>query len=159
MLLFVPQGIKLAAKQEIVRNNLVEPASLDTHKVSSNVEFDIIHDFFDGLVYTDRQGNIELRLAESWEADDNKTWVFHLRKGIKWSDSTPITAQDFVFSWRCLVEPDIGSLYGSDLIIKDSPVIPTYYYVSARMVKPYAGGFYVNSLGYISTKDLYVIDN
>ncbi|WP_323864397.1 ABC transporter substrate-binding protein [Xenorhabdus cabanillasii] len=111
----VPEGTKLAAKQEIVRNNLSEPASLDTHKVSSNVEFDIIHDFFDGLVYTDRQGNIEPRLAESWETDDNKTWVFHLRKGIKWSDGTPITAYDFVFSWRRLVDPDTVAPYGSYL--------------------------------------------
>ncbi|MEX0446391.1 ABC transporter substrate-binding protein [Xenorhabdus sp. SGI246] len=111
----VPEGIKLAAKQEIVRNSLTEPASLDTHKVSSNVEFDIIHDFFDGLVYTDRQGNIEPRLAESWKTYDNKIWIFHLRKGIKWSDGTPITAHDFVFSWRRLVDPDIGSPYGSYL--------------------------------------------
>ncbi|WP_228860297.1 ABC transporter substrate-binding protein [Xenorhabdus sp. PB61.4] len=111
----VPEGTKLAAKQEIVRNSLSEPASLDVHKVSSDVEFDIIHDFFEGLVYTDRQGNIEPRLAERWETSDNKTWVFHLRKGIKWSDGTPITAHDFVFSWRRLVEPDIVSPYGSYL--------------------------------------------
>ncbi|PHM66326.1 periplasmic murein peptide-binding protein precursor [Xenorhabdus stockiae] len=111
----VPEGTKLAAKQEIVRNSLSEPASLDVHKVSSDVEFDIIHDFFEGLVYIDRQGNIEPRLAERWETSDNKTWVFHLRKGIKWSDGTPITAHDFVFSWRRLVEPDIVSPYGSYL--------------------------------------------
>ncbi|WP_446470546.1 peptide ABC transporter substrate-binding protein [Xenorhabdus stockiae] len=111
----VPEGTKLAAKQEIVRNSLSEPASLDVHKVSSDVEFDIIHDFFEGLVYIDRQGNIEPRLAESWETSDNKTWVFHLRKGIKWSDGTPITAHDFVFSWRRLLEPDIVSPYGSYL--------------------------------------------
>ncbi|PHM36990.1 ABC transporter substrate-binding protein [Xenorhabdus innexi] len=111
----VPEGTKLAAKQEIVRQSLSEPASLDVHKVSSDTEFDIIHDFFDGLVYTDRQGNIEPRLAERWETNDNQTWVFHLRKGIKWSDGSPITAHDFVFSWRRLVAPDTVSPYGSYL--------------------------------------------
>ncbi|QTL40502.1 hypothetical protein HGO23_03650 [Xenorhabdus budapestensis] len=69
----VPSGTELAEKQEIVRNNGSFPASLDVHKVESNTELDIIHDFFDGLVYTDRQGNIEPRLAESWGTDDNKT--------------------------------------------------------------------------------------
>ncbi|MDE1495285.1 oligopeptide ABC transporter substrate-binding protein OppA [Xenorhabdus bovienii] len=111
----VLDGIKLASKQEVVRNNGAEPASLDVHKVSSDVEFNIIHDFFDGLVYTDRKGNIEPKLAERWETRDNKIWVFHLRKDIKWSDGTPITANDIVFSWRRLVDPDIVSPYGSYL--------------------------------------------
>ncbi|MDC9595990.1 ABC transporter substrate-binding protein [Xenorhabdus anantnagensis] len=111
----VPEGTRLADKQEIVRDNMSEPASLDAHKVSSDVEFDIIHDFFDGLVYTDRKGNIEPRLAERWETEDNKTWIFHLRKGLKWSDGSPITAHDVVFSWRRLVDPNTVSPYGSYL--------------------------------------------
>ncbi|MBI6549017.1 ABC transporter substrate-binding protein [Xenorhabdus lircayensis] len=111
----VPPGTKLAAKQEIVRQSLSEPASLDVHKVSSDTEFDIIHDFFDGLVYTNRQGGIEPRLAERWETEDNKIWVLHLRKGLKWSDGTPITANDVVFSWRRLIDPNIVSPYGSYL--------------------------------------------
>ncbi|WP_426576432.1 ABC transporter substrate-binding protein [Xenorhabdus stockiae] len=111
----VPPGTELAEKQEIVRNNGSFPASLDVHKVESNTELDIIHDLFDGLVYTDRKGNIEPRLAERWETKDNQTWVFHLRKDIKWSDGTPITAHDVVFSWRRLLEPTMGSPYGSYL--------------------------------------------
>ncbi|MDC9587784.1 ABC transporter substrate-binding protein [Xenorhabdus sp. XENO-10] len=111
----VPPGTQLAEKQEIVRNNGSFPASLDVHKVESNVELNIIHDFFDGLVYTDRKGNIEPRLAERWETDDNQTWIFHLRKGAKWSDGSPITAHDVVFSWRRLLDPTMGSPYGSYL--------------------------------------------
>ncbi|MBD2814546.1 oligopeptide ABC transporter substrate-binding protein OppA [Xenorhabdus sp. Flor] len=111
----VPPGTELADKQEIVRNNGSFPASLDVHKVESNTELDIIHDFFDGLVYTDRQGNIEPRLAERWETADNQTWIFHLRKGIKWSDGSPITAHDVVFSWRRLLDPTMGSPYSSYL--------------------------------------------
>ncbi|AOM41193.1 ABC transporter substrate-binding protein [Xenorhabdus hominickii] len=109
----VPEGTKLAAKQEIVRNNGAEPASLDIHKVSSDVEFNIISDFFEGLININRQGNIEPRLATSWETNDNKTWIFHLRKDIKWSNGSPITAHDVVFSWRRLITPDTVSPYGS----------------------------------------------
>ncbi|MBD2795344.1 oligopeptide ABC transporter substrate-binding protein OppA [Xenorhabdus sp. 18] len=111
----VPPGTQLAEKQEIVRNNGTFPASLDIHKVESNVELNIIHDFFDGLVYTDNKGKIIPRLAERWETRDNQTWIFHIRKGAKWSDGTPITAHDVVFSWRRLLDPAIGSPYGSYL--------------------------------------------
>ncbi|MBD1228464.1 ABC transporter substrate-binding protein [Xenorhabdus griffiniae] len=111
----VPPGTQLAEKQEIVRNNGSFPASLDVHKVESNVELNIIHDFFDGLVYSDRKGHIEPRLAERWETNDHQTWRFHLRKGAKWSDGSPITAHDVVFSWRRLLDPEMGSPYGSYL--------------------------------------------
>ncbi|MBD2784034.1 oligopeptide ABC transporter substrate-binding protein OppA [Xenorhabdus sp. DI] len=111
----VPEGTILADKQEIVRNNGAEPASLDAHKVSSNVEFNIISDFFEGLIHVNQQGNIEPRLATSWETSDNKTWIFHLKKENKWSDGSPITAHDVVFSWRRLIDPNTVSPYGSYL--------------------------------------------
>ncbi|MDE1482356.1 ABC transporter substrate-binding protein [Xenorhabdus bovienii] len=112
----VPPGTQLADKQEIVRNNGSEPASLDVHKVESDTEFNIIHDFFDGLVYTDNKGDIIPKLATSWETKDNQTWIFHLRKGAKWSDGSPITAHDVVFSWQRLLNPQMGSPYGSYLV-------------------------------------------
>ena len=55
----VPPGTVLAEKQELVRNNGSEPASLDPHKVESDVEFNIISDFFDGLVGIKHDGSIE----------------------------------------------------------------------------------------------------
>ncbi|MDC9595989.1 ABC transporter substrate-binding protein [Xenorhabdus anantnagensis] len=109
----IPSGTKLAEKQEIVRNNGAEPASLDVNKVEGNIALNIINDFFDTLVGTDKKGNILPKLAVSWDTKDNKTWIFHLRKGIKWSDGTPITAHDVVFSWRRLTNPKTMSPYGS----------------------------------------------
>ncbi|MDE9452335.1 oligopeptide ABC transporter substrate-binding protein OppA [Xenorhabdus bovienii] len=111
----VPPGTQLADKQEIVRNNGAEPASLDVHKIEGVVAITIIHDFFDGLVDTNKDGKIVPDLAENWDTKDYKTWVFHLRKGIKWSDGTPITAHDVVFSWRRLTDPKTVSPYGSYL--------------------------------------------
>lgn len=85
----VPAGTQLADKQELVRNNGSEPASLDPHKVESDVEFNIISDLFDGLVSVSPAGEIQPRLAEKWENKDNTVWTFHLRPGITWSDGTP----------------------------------------------------------------------
>ena len=109
----VPAGTVLADKQELIRNNGSEPASLDPHKVESDVEFNIISDMFDGLVAVKPDGTIEPRLAASWENKGN--WIFHLREGITWSDGTPITAQDVVWSWQRLVDPKTASPYASYL--------------------------------------------
>lgn len=111
----VPAGTELAAKQELVRNNGSEPASLDPHKVESDVEFNLISDFFEGLVAVRNDGSIEPRLAQKWEDKDNTVWTFHLRPGIKWSNAQPITAKDIVWSWQRLVNPKTASPYASYL--------------------------------------------
>lgn len=109
----VPEGTPLAQTQVLVRNNGSEPASLDPHKVESDVEFNIISDMFEGLVGVRPDGTIEPRLASSWE--NKGQWIFHLRDGITWSDGTPITAQDIVWSWQRLVDPKTASPYASYL--------------------------------------------
>lgn len=109
----VPPGTVLAEKQELVRNNGSEPASLDPHKVESDVEFNIISDLFEGLVSVSPQGEIQPRLAEKWENKDNTVWTFHLRPGATWSDGTAITARDIVWSWQRLVSPLTASPYAS----------------------------------------------
>lgn len=109
----VPPGTMLAEKQELVRNNGSEPASLDPHKVESDVEFNIISDLFEGLVSVSPAGEIQPRLAEKWENKENTVWTFHLRPGITWSDGTAITAQDIVWSWQRLVSPLTASPYSS----------------------------------------------
>ncbi|MBI0557810.1 ABC transporter substrate-binding protein [Pectobacterium parmentieri] len=109
----VPAGVVLADKQELVRGNSSEPASLDPHKVESDVEGHIINDFFDNLVRVSDDGTIQPRLAERWDNKDNTVWTFHLRPDIKWSDGSPLTADDVVYSWRRLGDPKTLSPYGS----------------------------------------------
>ncbi|MCC8373729.1 oligopeptide ABC transporter substrate-binding protein OppA, partial [Photorhabdus bodei] len=46
-----------------------------------------------------------------------------------------------------------------DILTKDVPSIPIYYYVSAKLIKPYIGGYYISPLGLMSSKDLYVINH
>lgn len=111
----VPPGVVLAQKQEVVRNNGSEPATLDVQKGESDVEANILSDLFVGLVSIDDNGDAHPELASSWETKDNKTWTFHLRPGIRWSDGSPITAQDVVFTWRRLIDPKTASPYESYL--------------------------------------------
>lgn len=76
----------------------------------------IIH-AFEGLLKFDRNNNIVAGLAEKWnQSADGLTWTFTLRKGLKWSDGTPLTAEDFVYSWKRVADPATAAPYGYDLL-------------------------------------------
>ena len=107
----VPEGVKLAAKQELVRGNGTEVASLDPQKTEGVPESMAIRDLLEGLVNQDADGNTIPGVAESWETTDNKTFTFHLRKEAKWSNGDPVTAEDFVYSFQRVVDPATASPY------------------------------------------------
>lgn len=108
----VPEGTRLHPVQELVRGNGSEPASLDPQKVEGTTGSTITKDLFEGLVQQDADGNIIPAQATHWEvSEDNKTFTFHLREGIKWSNGDPVTAHDFVFGFRRAVDPATASRY------------------------------------------------
>lgn len=112
----VPEGTKLADKQEIVINNSSEPQSFDPHKTEGVPEAQIAYQLFEGLATVDEFGNEQPGVAESWESTpDFKTWTFKLRKDAKWSNGDPVTAHDFVFAWQRLADPSTASPYSSFL--------------------------------------------
>ncbi|MDX7987184.1 oligopeptide ABC transporter substrate-binding protein OppA [Xenorhabdus sp. 12] len=111
----IPPGVVLDAKQEITINNGVEVTSLDPHKVEGHPETNILRNLLEGLVTTDANGQTVPGVAERWENEGYKVWTFYLREDAKWSDGKPVTAQDFVYSWRRLADPNTGSPYTSYL--------------------------------------------
>ena len=100
----VPAGVQLAEKQTLVRNNGAEVQSLDPHKIEGVPESNVNRDLFEGLLVTDVDGHPAPGVAEKWDNKDFKVWTFHLRKDAKWSDGTPVTAEDFVYSWQRLAD-------------------------------------------------------
>lgn len=111
----VPAGVTLAEKQTLVRNNGSEVQSLDPHKIEGVPESNVSRDLFEGLVLSGVDGKPVPGAAEKWENKDGKVWTFHLRKDAKWSDGQPVTANDFVYSWRRLADPNTASPYSSYL--------------------------------------------
>ncbi|MGV3344339.1 ABC transporter substrate-binding protein [Enterobacteriaceae bacterium LUAb1] len=101
----VPVGTVLASKQEIVRHIKDEPVSLDPVKAVGLPEIQIIRDLFEGLTSQDDKGQIVPGVAQNWQSNDNKIWIFTLRKNARWSNGAPVTAEDFVWSWQRLVDP------------------------------------------------------
>ncbi|GAL37374.1 oligopeptide ABC transporter [Vibrio maritimus] len=107
----VPAGTQLAEKQELVRGNGTEVATLDPHKSQGVPESHVIRDLLEGLVNQDANGKTIPGVATSWETEDNQTFTFHLRKDAKWSNGDPVTANDFVYSFQRAVDPATASPY------------------------------------------------
>lgn len=103
-----------SGKQEITINNGTEPESLDPHKVSGVPESNLLRQLLVGLTSTDPDGKTIPGMAEKWDSADNKVWIFHLRDA-KWSNGDPVTAEDFVYSFRRVVDPKTASPYASYL--------------------------------------------
>lgn len=101
----IPAGTLLAQTQELVRHIKDEPASLDPMKAVGLPEIQVIRDLFEGLVNQNAKGEPVPGVATKWHSNDNRVWTFTLRNNARWSDGTPVTAQDFVYSWQRLVDP------------------------------------------------------
>ncbi len=105
----------LADTQELTINNGTEPESLDPHKVSGVPEAGVIRQMLEGLTSTNADGKTIAGMATEWTSDDNKVWTFKLRDA-NWSNGDPVTAQDFVYSLRRVVDPNTASPYSSYLV-------------------------------------------
>ena len=64
-------------------------------------------------------------LASTWDAsDDGLTYTFNLREGLKWSDGSPLTAEDFVYSFHRSVDPNLATRSGREASLTDRPTCP-----------------------------------
>lgn len=101
------------SESEIVlnRGNGAEPKSLDPALIDGIWEAQISGDMLLGLTTEDAESKPIPGAAESWEtSEDGLTWTFHLRDHT-WSDGVPVTAEDFVFAWRRMLDPKTAAAY------------------------------------------------
>ena len=93
--------------------NETEIESVDPQIVTGVPDARIVMALFEGLVNWEPKTLKAIPgVAESWEISaDKKVYTFHLRKSAQWSDGTPVTAQDFFWSWRRLLSPTTESKY------------------------------------------------
>ncbi len=106
------------AVAEIVynRGSAAELETVDPHKTSTTYEAHVMRDLFMGLVMQDAKAELIPGAAESWTvSDDGKVYTFKLRSGAVWSDGSPVTAEDFVYSFRRLEDPATAAEYASML--------------------------------------------
>lgn len=98
------------------RGNDADPETLDPHKSSTVAEAHILRDLCDGLLTYDNHGAIVPGAADAWTvSDDGLTYSFTLRSDGRWSNGEPVTAQDFVYSLRRILDPATGAKYAEVL--------------------------------------------
>ena len=98
-------GTGAAVEGEIVFNLAVEPQTIDPVRNNAVDGSNVIFNLFDGLVRIGFDDAPEPGCAERWEvSEDGMTWTFHLRKGLKWSDGKPLTAEDFRYGLLRLLD-------------------------------------------------------
>ncbi|MDS9467999.1 peptide ABC transporter substrate-binding protein [Paracoccus sp. MBLB3053] len=108
----IAPGDKLAANQSYTFWLLDAIKTADPHKNSDVEGSDIIRQLFEGLLTSDAKGAPVPGVATSFDISDDKlTYIFHLRPEAKWSNGDPVTAGDFVYSWRRLANPETASEY------------------------------------------------
>ncbi|HYL81843.1 MAG TPA: ABC transporter substrate-binding protein [Candidatus Acidoferrum sp.] len=90
------------AQTALVDGFASEPRSADPFFYAEAPTNALNRNLYDGLTRFDADYKLQPALAEKWEAVDDQTWIFHLVKGVKFHDGTPLTAEDVKFSvTRC----------------------------------------------------------
>lgn len=109
---------------EFSLQNGTDPSTLDPHRATGQPESRIIFELFEGLLRMLPEGEPDPEtglqpltpqpaMAERYDiSEDGKTYTFHLRDGIQWTDGTPVTAHDFAWSWLRMLHPATACEYG-----------------------------------------------
>lgn len=110
------------SERETAQNelNLIETSeipTMDTVMQRDRISGKVMNNVFEGLYRQGENGELLLGMAaeEPEISEDGLTYIFPIKEEALWSNGDPVTAHDFVFSWRRLVDPETGAL-GSHLI-------------------------------------------
>ena len=131
-------------EQVLLKGNGTEPQELDPYLVTGVPEDHILLSLFEGLVTEDP---VDLHpvpgVAKSWEiSPDGKVYTFHLREDAKWSNGDPITARDFLESYKRMLAPSLAAEY-------------SYMHFVVKNAEAYNGGKITdfNQVGYKALDD------
>lgn len=91
-------------------NNGAEPTSFDPPIGFDANSWSALNNLMEGLTRLGASHEPEAAIAEKWDvSEDGKTYTFHIRENAKWSNGDDVTAGDFVFAWKRLLNPETGS--------------------------------------------------
>ena len=95
--------------------NLTETAeipTMDTTLSTDATSSNIMNNTMEGLYRLGKDDKLVPGVAKSYEkSEDGKKYVFKLREDAKWSNGEPVTAKDFVYSWRRAVDSNTGAKF------------------------------------------------
>lgn len=90
-----------------------EPKNLDPHLATGEPEGRVLRSIFEGLMRLDAKTLQPIGgVAKSFELSEDETrYTFHLRDNARWTDGRPVTAHDFVYSWKRILDPKVAGQY------------------------------------------------
>jgi len=139
----VQQGKSIKNPNTIVNYTIGDPETLDPAVAYDSASIDIINQIYDRLVMY-KGGDTSTfypALAVNWTvSNDSKVWTFHLRKGVKFSNGNPFTAEDVKYSFnRVLKMNQDPSWILSQCMDLNSTEVLDNYTVRITLTQPYGG--------------------
>jgi peptide/nickel transport system substrate-binding protein len=123
----------------IVEGSIGDASNLIPILSSDSTSHQIAGLVYNGLVKYDKDLKIVGDLAESWEiSPDGLVIVFQLRKGVKWHDGHPFTAQDVLFTYKTIIDPKTPTAYAGDFLKVKKVDITDDYTLRVSYDKPFA---------------------
>jgi peptide/nickel transport system substrate-binding protein len=114
-----------------------EPDQLDPHKTTAYASFQVLENVYDTLVQPDENLQMAPALAESWEtSDDQLTWTFKLREGVKFHNGDDFTAEDVVYSYDRIIDEKLANAYRFDAVKDVKAVDPTTVEIDLKQPTP-----------------------
>ena len=106
-----------AAEKQLVVQVGPDPETIDPALNSAVDGGNMLLHLFDCLLNVDENGELVGGAAEEWSTSpDGLTWTFKLRDGLKWSDGSDLTAEDYVYSWKRVVDPATAAPYAETVL-------------------------------------------
>lgn len=96
-------------------NNGSEPGSLHPALAQGTHDSWILEHTFEGLTKKNAEGDIQPGMASEWNTEDGVTWTFTLKDDVYWSNGDPVTAEDFEYAWKHVLNPATAAQYSYQL--------------------------------------------
>ena len=119
------EAVKKTAEQKLVTATVSDPKTFNLVVADESSSTTAASDLFEGLLRIDPKTlKPEPMLAKSWEtSEDGKSWTFHLRDGLKWSDGAPLTADDVLFTYEVIYHPTVPNSLKDILTVEGEKVL------------------------------------
>ncbi|RKL64112.1 ABC transporter substrate-binding protein [Thermoanaerobacteraceae bacterium SP2] len=118
---------KDSIKEKIIRVSDTGDPKIDPGGAYDTASIHAIINLYDSLVFPNHEGTISPWLATDWEvSNDGLTWVFNIRRGVKFHNGDELTAEDVAFSMQRLLTMGEGFAYLFNDVVKEAEAIDTY---------------------------------
>ena len=124
------------AKDTLVVAQGADPTSPDPYGTTDSPAIRVAHCVFETLVTRDDEGNIAPMLAESWDIEDDCTYIFHLRKGVKFHNGEELKASDVAFSFSKIAESPHASSIRATIDFENSKALDEYTF-EMKLTEPF----------------------